>query len=538
MRVLLVVVHPVTSIFPQGIAYVAAALKAAGHDVFGININTMPVVTSLSDLMRDRLAQAVEDWQPDALALGGLSADYPFIKLTMELWRTLSPHTPIILGGGLVTADADFIFSILKPDFAISGDAEDPIVQLADAIKTGNGFGAIPGLRYWRDGVAMATPDAARTKVMPDHPRPDYDPFDMEGFLETITSRHTRAHSGSAVKPRPFPVSAGRSCPFKCTFCFHASNALYRPRPIDDVIDEIAYFHDKYKFSVLIIYDELFSAIQSRIPEFCEKIKKLKTPIEWTCSMRVTDASTDLLRQMKDAGCVTIGYGLESASDCVLESMKKKITQADISRALDLTVDAGIAFQGNFIFGDPAETEETVDETIKFYKTRCQDQSVELGIIRPYPGTPIFQGLIDRNVITDKAAYYETVQNANHDFRANYNMTSMPDNQFWRVMHTQVGTANNRKVTTAHSIQECPKCEKPGWETRTDVLITASCPHCGNDFTKSYDIYFDAADVAAWKTIDPSIFHLCSSCKQTSTVLVSPLIAARQDAAKRVTADA
>jgi radical SAM superfamily enzyme YgiQ (UPF0313 family) len=439
MRILLVVVHSVScSIFPQGIAYVAAALKAAGHEVFGVNINNFSTPASATDLLFNQLQLAKDRWEPEAMAVGGLSGDYPFVKRTIQFWRQLSPHTPIIIGGGIITADPDFIFRDLRPDFAIRSEAEIPIVKLVDAMQTTQDFVGIDGLIYWRNGVPVINAEANRTKEMPDYPYPYYDPFDMEKFFALATGRQTRAFNGSTAQPRLFPVSAARSCPFKCTFCFHSSGALYRQRPIDDVVKEIEFFHDKYQFTMLTIYDELFSVSENRIFDFCEKLKKTGLNIEWGCALRVTDVKRNLLRQMKDAGCIIVGYGLESASDAVLASMKKKIKKADIFRALRLTEESGIAFQGNFIFGDPAETPETIDETMSFFKEYCQDHPVELGLIRPYPGAQIFQGLLDRKVITNKTDYYERIGKTNYDITANYNMTAMPDDVFWQAVNDKI----------------------------------------------------------------------------------------------------
>lgn len=59
---------------------------------------------------------------------------------------------------------------------------------------------------------------------------------------------------------------------------------------------------------------------------------------------------------LKAAGLFYISYGLESASEPILKSMRKKITVPMIDRALEATRECGIGIQGNFLYGDPAET--------------------------------------------------------------------------------------------------------------------------------------------------------------------------------------
>jgi radical SAM superfamily enzyme YgiQ (UPF0313 family) len=69
---------------------------------------------------------------------------------------------------------------------------------------------------------------------------------------------------------------------------------------------------------------------------------------------------------MKASGCFCVGYGFESGSDTILGSMKKGTTAAQIERAIALTLKAGMGAQGALLFGDPAETAETIAETAAF----------------------------------------------------------------------------------------------------------------------------------------------------------------------------
>ena len=128
--------------------------------------------------------------------------------------------------------------------------------------------------------------------------------------------------------------------------------------------------------------------------------------IDWNASMRVGDVTPELLSSMKDAGCIHIGYGFESADDSVLKSMNKRITQNQIQNAIEMTEKAGIGVQANFIYGDPAETEETVYKTIGFYKKNCLDHIVHNDYIIPY-GVQ-FLPLQKKDLISSNQQYCET----------------------------------------------------------------------------------------------------------------------------------
>jgi len=141
-------------------------------------------------------------------------------------------------------------------------------------------------------------------------------------------------------------------------------NKNFRIRSISNFIKEIEFLVDKYNINELDLLDDMFAANKNRLFEFCEMIKPLKLP--WQCQMRVNVADIDLLKTMKDAGCCLISYGFESGSPRVLKSMRKGISTEQIERAIEANLKAKITIQGNFIFGDPAETIETMKETIKF----------------------------------------------------------------------------------------------------------------------------------------------------------------------------
>jgi radical SAM superfamily enzyme YgiQ (UPF0313 family) len=103
---------------------------------------------------------------------------------------------------------------------------------------------------------------------------------------------------------------------------------------------------------------------------------------------------------MKDSGCDTIFYGIESADDRILKSMNKGITVSMIERVLSLTKKVGIAALGAFIFGDPEETEETVQNTLQW--ANVNSDLLDLSWFQPiilYPGSQLYHdAVMDRKV--------------------------------------------------------------------------------------------------------------------------------------------
>ncbi len=447
--------------FPTGYGYIAAALKRAGHEVVGLNLNNDSSFHSAYEMIDTKIRKALED-KPDLIAMGGICIDYKFLKDAISICRQANPNIPIVLGGGIVTNDAEFIFKTLKPDYAITGEAENLMVHLADTL---------PEHAIYHSSIVH--PD--------DLPFPDYEPFGIQDMLDNYSMATRVLYKYSRPYARPFGLVASRSCPFSCTFCTHGGDRpKYRVRSIADIMEEIRVNYELYKFNVLIIVDELFAVDKKRMREFCEAILEEKKTYGWDFDwMFQTHANAKLDKEVltlaKQAGCYLFSYGLESASPKVLESMNKRTKIPQLIEAVKLAHECGIGFAGNLIFGDPVEDEKTIKETLQFYAHHCRDAFVFLGILMPYPGSQLFDYCVQKGLINNKQQYYESID------QHYYNMTSMPDRLFLDWMKFILMLESSWlwvETTTATEMRE-------NGQVRGGTMyeIDAVCPHCGEKIT-------------------------------------------------------
>jgi len=344
-------------LFPTGIAYLASAIKNAGHEVIGFNPNNVIGYPSAYAMVKDKMSKVIQDVKPDMVGIGGLCTDYAFIKDTVRIIRDISPDTPIVLGGGIVNNDAEFILNQLHPDFCVVGEGEEVIVQIANALKEGNhNYSKIPNIGYWENDVAVFTRQDFDYGDINQRAFPDYEPFHVQDDYVMLTTWWYRY-------PRPYPklwvIITARSCPYSCTFCVHRRGPKYRSRSIDDILQEIKVSYDKYRFNILVMLDELFAVNRARMKEFCSALIDAKKTYGWDFDWTFqTHASASLDRETlelaKEAGCFSFSYGIESASSVVLDSMNKKTKPSQISEAASLCDSVGIGFNGNIIFGDGA----------------------------------------------------------------------------------------------------------------------------------------------------------------------------------------
>ena len=509
----------------QGPAYIAGMMKAAGHDVYGVNTSYDTSNDPAPTVLQRHLSKAISDFQPDVIAVGGMAAEYLFLSHTIQISRSLAPDTPIVCGGGIMTNDRKHAFNLLRPDFAVVDEGEYIIVDLLDRLSKGESMAGCGGVDYWENGEPKFNELRTAISELDELPYPDYDFMDIGTFFQIFAQCHDNFHVRTRKRPRMLPVLTGRSCPFKCTFCQYStlggSRRKYRGRDMKHVIDEITHFHDRYQFNILKIYDDLFSVKEHRIREFCQRIKETKLDIHWNASMRVGDVNTDLLKEMKDAGCIHIGYGFESASDKVLTSMAKRINREQITAAIRASEEAGIGVQGNFIYGDPAETEETVDETSEFFEKHCLDHIVHNDYIMPYPGSPIFDHSLATGAISDRKKYYESIH-----MRPRYNMTKMTSQNYFHSIDRVVNRFwKDLKFAKNVDFLEAPRdgFEHAYFDDKILLEVRADCPHC--EARNEYVFPTSPREIQAGRTelIKPIRFY-CSHCHKRLMISRLPLI--------------
>ena len=239
--------------FPVGFAYLASALEAAGHQVFGLNPNNDPGYPSAREMLRSKLESSCREFRPEVVCLGGLCTDYAFLKDAIAFTRQCSPDTPVVLGGGIVTHDREFIQGLLRPDYTVSGEAEESLVQLVDALAQGRPLGEnTPNLGYWTGSEPRFTSLSHRYIDLDQRAFPNYEPFGMREMLDKYSVATRYLYRYSRRNPRPMTIVTGRGCPFSCTFCVHQHGGKYRARKIDEVFRELDCLHQRYGFNVLI----------------------------------------------------------------------------------------------------------------------------------------------------------------------------------------------------------------------------------------------------------------------------------------------
>ena len=439
--------------FPLGIAYIASALKSWNFNTFTLNLNHIK-----GDIF-DILSIHIKQNDINVILTGGLSFQYASIKQVLSTSKKINNKLTTICGGGIITSDPETAMNALKyVDYGIIGEGERTVCELADRLE----YKVVPkdvnGLIFKHGDRYITTQPRDEIQNLDKIPWPDYEGFDFDKYLQVSPSI-----SGINNKNTVFMISS-RSCPYNCTFCFHTTGRKYRQRSLDDFFNELSWLISKYNISYICLADELFSTNLDRVYDFCDRIKPLN--IKWWAQFRVDVVSNfpEMLDILKDAGCATMSFGIESADNKILKSMRKNITIEQTEKALELAYSAGIPTEGAFIFGDIEETWETAMRTFNWWRDHLQ-YKINLNFITTYPGSYLYKWALSKGIIKDKVKFLQ-------DGCPQVNVSKLSDNEYGLLV---------KKVMEANALL-APKADIINYKILNNktgrLSINAICAQC------------------------------------------------------------
>jgi radical SAM superfamily enzyme YgiQ (UPF0313 family) len=188
-----------------------------------------------------------------------------------------------------------------------------------------------------------------------DYPVPRHDLFPL-----------ARYRISTSVDKRFVTCIASLGCSFHCPFCI-CSIMDPRLRTIDSLLAEL---REARRMGVreVYFYDPNFTGNKARCLAMLRAIVEEKLGLVFSCNSHIT-VSEEVLDALVRAGCHTVMFGIENASEEILRRYSKGITTERIRTTLDRCARRGLRTLGYFLIGLPGETEATVRATIEFARS-------------------------------------------------------------------------------------------------------------------------------------------------------------------------
>lgn len=354
---------------PLGLLYIAAFLEREGidADVVDCQAGLRSWAEIENELRRKRY---------DLYGITGTTAIISNSYRIAGMIKARYPDAGVVMGGVHVTALPEEALSKNTVDFVIRGEGEKAFLELA----RGKAPAAITGLSYKSGGKMVHT---GGNGMMP-----DLDALPFPAFHKVNLKAYRPALNSYRRLPA-INMLATRGCPGRCTFCNSAEVPLRR-RSAGNIYAEMKMLSEKYGIKEISFYDDTFTVFHDNINRLCDLLIAGGIDLTWSCFARVDTVTPPLLKKMKAAGCHQVMFGIESANPEILKNIRKNIEFEKNKEAVIMAKKAGITVRCTFMFGNPGETERTIDETIKYSLELDPDMAL-YNITTPYPGTEMFR---------------------------------------------------------------------------------------------------------------------------------------------------
>lgn len=402
-----------TITLPLGLAYIAAALEEAGRPVHLLDsVAELPKGRTryfkgvLVGLPLEEIAARV----PEDSSIVGITVifthEWPAVVRLIELIKRRLPDMRIVVGGEHVTSMPEFCLATSETDFIVTGEGEESIIELLDALEDGRPLEGVDGIGFRRNGDLTVNKRRARRKDVDAIPYPAWHLFDIKAYNDS------HLVGGMQTGRINLPLLATRGCPYQCTFCSSPNmwNPRWIPRDPVKVVDEIEHHLEHFGASSFPFQDLTAIVQKEWIVAFCEEILKRKLDIAWqfpsgTRSEAIDGEVADLMRR---TGMVSIAYAPESGSERTRKLIKKRMRTDHLLASIQASVDSELNVACFLIIGFPHDTVEDLTENLEFAGQIRRMGVTDLGVgyFFALPGTELFDALYDAGKIKLDGTYF------------------------------------------------------------------------------------------------------------------------------------
>jgi anaerobic magnesium-protoporphyrin IX monomethyl ester cyclase len=363
-----------------GLAYLGAVSEQHSHTVRIYD----------GDVEDISLEKVLHEFAPDLI---GITANTIQIK---SAWRDAAlvksvADIPVVLGGPHPTVLPAESVERAEVDIVVRGEGEATWEELchwraADGEWRGaiSGLQSVPGISYQTpDGQVRHNPDRPVIEDPDTLPLPAYHLFKMDRYTNL---QPTVDH----IEGPSYPILTSRGCPYRCTYCSQIGPRRWRMRSPENVLAEWRWLVRDLGAAEIGILDDSFNISRQRVLDICDLlIKEELTHVPWIMinGIRANLADKELLGRMKRAGCIRSAFGVESGNQEILDSViGKQLTLGQVRAAFKAAREVGMETIGFFMIGLPGETEENMDETIRF-AIELDPVVANFSMATPFPGT-------------------------------------------------------------------------------------------------------------------------------------------------------
>lgn len=371
---------------PLGIAYMAGVLQENNIDVEILDASAEDM--DFKDVEKELLKR-----KPDLVALTALTPTIGRALETAQVVKETLPDSIVVMGGYHPTFNFIETLEDENVDIVIRGEGEYIMLNLVQALENQSSLHDVKGIVFKDKNSKenVVTPEAPLIQNLDELPFPALNLLPMEKYRLLDMDTHMTT------------MITTRGCPMQCSFCSSAAmhGKKIRERSVENIVDEIEYLKTNYDIDTIAFMDDTFTLKKRKVMAICDEILKRNIEIMWGCTSRVDTLDEKLLKKMKEAGCITIFIGVESADQQQLDNMCKNTTIAKIENAFKIARKLKIRTIASVALGMPGDTKEIMNKTVKFVHKLKPNYAI-YSLATPYPGTRFYKEAFEKNLIKIK----------------------------------------------------------------------------------------------------------------------------------------
>ncbi len=372
---------------PLNLTYIASYLN-------DLNIEVEILDTKVNNLSYKQIKKKIKEINPDLVGItvfvsAVINTCYDIAKIV----KRNNPNCIVVFGGRHPSYRAVETLKVDEVDIVVRGEGE---LTFRELILKGTPEN-VKGISFKSDGRIIHNPDRELIK-------------DFENIR--YPARHlTKNNKYKIFTVRVETVETSRGCPHNCKFCCtpNFNKRLWRPRPIEKIINELKMISQNKKITDILFVDDNLTANTKRIELLCERIIECKRTkqinnLSFFAQIRVDSVvkSPQMVKKMAEAGFWIVLIGIESVREETLKDMRKGLTFNKVLKALKILHDNNIIVLGSMIIGyDLNASEDDIIKEIRFMKKVDVDILVS-SILTPFPGTEILKELEEKDLIVTR----------------------------------------------------------------------------------------------------------------------------------------
>ena len=384
--------HP-WPVIPFGLCYIATSLESNGNH----RISFLDLCFSTN--CEKEIENALKNFVPDVIGIsirniddtGGYNVHFLLddVKNDVVDFCKMTFSGPIVIGGPSVGISGREMLEYFDLEYAVRGDGEAVMSEFVKRIQNHQPLEGLKGLIIRRENKIIQENEPFRDDDLDALPFPQ-----PQRYLNLDMYRRY----GS-----PLLIQTKRGCALSCSYCTYNKIEGHKYRLINPrrIADEIEILVKETGFNHIEFADSIFNIPLDHAKNVLREIisKNLNLRLH-TMGLSPAAVDEELLDLMKSAGFNEVDIGAESACDEVLQSLSKNFKRADIIHTANLLQKKNIPVTWFIMLGAPAETRETVLETLNTMgriASKWDLVFVSTGV-RVYNGAPLANEMMKHDI--------------------------------------------------------------------------------------------------------------------------------------------